>query len=51
MITSSTPLLSNNDSNANIDELQDPSGKYRPKKFNNQLWFLNFRRPLQYIYG
>lgn len=51
MITSNTPLLLNNDNNLNHDELQDPSGKYRPKKFNNQSWFLSYQRLLQYFNG
>lgn len=51
-ITSSAPLLLNNDSNLNNDEeQQDPSGKYRPKKFNKQSWFLNYHRLSKYFCG
>ncbi|XP_026816361.1 zinc finger protein-like 1 [Rhopalosiphum maidis] len=50
VITSITPLL-NNENNLNHDEQQDPSGKYRPKKFNNQSWSLSYRRLLQYFRG
>ncbi|CAH1731618.1 unnamed protein product [Aphis gossypii] len=49
VITSITPLL-NNENNLN-DEQQDPSGKYRPKKFNNQSWSLSYQRLLQYFRG
>lgn len=50
--TSSTPLLLNNDTNSNFDEeKKDPSSKYRPKKFNNQPWFSNYQRLLQYFCG
>lgn len=50
-ITSSTPLLLNNVNNLNHDEQQDPSGKNRPKKFNNQFWYFNYHRILQYFCG
>ncbi|XP_025198372.1 zinc finger protein-like 1 homolog [Melanaphis sacchari] len=50
VITSITPLL-NNENNLNHDEQQDPSGKYRPKKFNNQSWSLGYQRLLQYFRG
>jgi hypothetical protein len=45
-ITSSTPLIINND-----EEQQDPSGKYRPKKFNKQSWSLSYHRLSQYFCG
>jgi len=51
VITSITPLLLNNENNLNHDEQQDPSGKYRPKKFNNQSWSLSYQRLLQYFRG
>jgi len=51
VITSITPLLLNHDNNLNHDEQQDPSGKYRPKKFNNQSWSLSYQRLLQYFRG
>lgn len=49
-VTSSTLLLLN-DNNLSNDEQLDPSGKYRPKKFNNQSWFLSYKRLLQHFCG
>ncbi|XP_022172907.1 zinc finger protein-like 1 isoform X1 [Myzus persicae] len=51
VITSTTPLLLNNENHLNHDEQQDPSGKYRPKKFNNQSWSLCYQRLMQYFRG
>lgn len=44
-----TPLLLNNDDNLSPEKEQDPSKKYRPKKFYNQSWSLSVQRLLQYF--
>lgn len=50
-VTSSTLLLLNENNLSNDEEQLDPSGKYRPKKFNNHPWSLSYQRLLQHFCG
>lgn len=50
-VSSSTPLLINDNNLSQDEEQLDPSGKYRPKRFNNPSWSLSYQRILQNFCG